>query len=681
MLESFGLPGRLHSMRIAPLTVTVGAALLMVMAPPAGAMGFGRTSVATTLGQPLDFSAAVFLDGDERLDRECVSAEVMVGDSRLPAPAVRVTLQFAADGKGRTVRVTSSTLIDEPVVTVDVILGCGSRISRRFVTFIDPPLVNLAEAPSAVQEPQRSDTQVAPILEIVRAANAARRPSAGERVADGSSAGREAGAARSAARPRRLTASSDAGAATRPAGTAQAATGRASRGGAGRPNGGAAVAIAGPRNVPRLRLEAPSPMAVASAPLAAQLDTTTMPLSVASAPIVLVPPPIAASSPEEAASAALARERERILVLEAGLARVGRDAQATQKSLAELQGRLRQAENDRYANGLVYALAAGLLFFAVLAAALWALRPRQRRQARWFDAAANQQARAQRGAPSSAPSAPAPAPLGRDPGRATQPAASSFADGGPPSILPVTAPATIGGLEVTTVLGPEAPRPMPVAAALPAAPAAPKRSGPLSMEELIDLEQQAEFFVVLGQDEAAIELLGAHIHEGGGVSPLPYLKLLEIHQRRDDQPAYDRVREAFKERFNAYAPDWGSDIHFGRALEEYPQTVARLQALWSTPLHAMQTLDSLLFRRSEADDAFDFPAYRELLFLYSVARELAGHVETDFGSIDLFLPLEETEAPPAAAAGNAVSMSVDLDIANEPSDYVIRRSPGRRRAS
>ena len=29
------------------------------------------------------------------------------------------------------------------------------------------------------------------------------------------------------------------------------------------------------------------------------------------------------------------------------------------------------------------------------------------------------------------------------------------------------------------------------------------------MEELIDLEQQAEFFVVLGQDEAAIALLDA----------------------------------------------------------------------------------------------------------------------------------------------------------------------------
>lgn len=51
------------------------------------------------------------------------------------------------------------------------------------------------------------------------------------------------------------------------------------------------------------------------------------------------------------------------------------------------------------------------------------------------------------------------------------------------------------------------------------------------MEELIDPGQQAEFFVVPGQDEAAIELLGARIRDGEGVSPLPYLKPLESHQR------------------------------------------------------------------------------------------------------------------------------------------------------
>jgi hypothetical protein len=255
---------------------------------------------------------------------------------------------------------------------------------------------------------------------------------------------------------------------------------------------------------------------------------------------------------------------------------------------------------------------------------------------------------------------------------------------GPASLLPVTAPAAIGGLEVTTVLAPQSQYGRLSGSAASANSGAPgsmgKGSSP-SMEELIDLEQQAEFFVVLGQDEAAIALLGGYLDEAGGGSPLPYLQLLEIHQRRDDRASYEDVREAFHRHFNAFAPEWSSDLHFGRALEEYPQAIARLQALWPTPLHAMQSLDNLLFRRSEGDDTFDFPAYRELLFLYSIARELAGNVETDFGSIDLFLPLEDAPTEPNLRPDRVYS--VDLDVSAWPSDtpadeLVIRRTAGLR---
>ncbi|MEO7055384.1 MAG: hypothetical protein ABI143_01150, partial [Caldimonas sp.] len=201
------------------------------------------------------------------------------------------------------------------------------------------------------------------------------------------------------------------------------------------------------------------------------------------------------------------------------------------------------------------------------------------------------------------------------------------------------------------------------------------------MEELIDLEQQAEFFVVLGQDEAAIDLLDTHIRDAGSASPLPYLKLLEIHQRRRDQASYESVRASFKERFNAFAPEWSANLQYGRGLDDYPQTIARLQALWTTPMHAMQTLDSLIFRRSEADEEFDFPAYRELLFLYSIARELAGHVETDFGSIDLFLPLDSATTGSASFVAAHDIHSVDLDVSSwdeaGANEFVIRRAPGR----
>lgn len=183
-------------------------------------------------------------------------------------------------------------------------------------------------------------------------------------------------------------------------------------------------------------------------------------------------------------------------------------------------------------------------------------------------------------------------------------------------------------------------RPAPFVATVPA----PKVAEPpreLSVEELIDLEQQAEFFIVLGQDEAAIELLMSHVRSDG-ISPLPYLKLLEIYRRRGDVDAYQRIRDRFNRRFNSYAPDWDSDLQQGRALEDYPDTVVQLQQIWASPGRAMETLDASLFRRNETDETFDLPAYRELLFLYSVARDLTEHAGAlPSTTVDLLLPLDD----------------------------------------
>jgi len=176
----------------------------------------------------------------------------------------------------------------------------------------------------------------------------------------------------------------------------------------------------------------------------------------------------------------------------------------------------------------------------------------------------------------------------------------------------------------------------------------------LSVEELIDLEQQAEFFVVLGQDDAAIDLLMGHVRSTGGISPLPYLKLLEIYRRRGDRSAYERIRERFNRRFNAYAPDWDADLQQGRSLEDYPATIARLEALWVMPSRVMETLEASLFRRDETEEAFDLPAYRELLFLYAVARDFA-HKADDSSAVDLLLPMD-TDAPSAPVSRLVASM-------------------------
>jgi len=192
----------------------------------------------------------------------------------------------------------------------------------------------------------------------------------------------------------------------------------------------------------------------------------------------------------------------------------------------------------------------------------------------------------------------------------------------------------------------------------------------LSVEELIDLEQQAEFFIVLGQDEAAIDLLMGHVRNTGGISPLPYLKLLEIYKRRGDRSAYERIRERFNRRFNAYAPDWDTDLQQGKSLEDYPATMANLEGLWGQPELVMRTLDALLFRRDEAVDAFDLPAYRELLFLYSVARDFVTRTNDEHTGVDVYLPLGEEDErsakrgvePGPMQRHSTITSTLDMDL-------------------
>jgi len=706
VLESFG-PEHDAMPRLS-LHSALGSAILLI-SPLAMALGFGPTRNHTTLGQQLDFTASVLLDADEAVAHDCVSAEVLAGDTPVAARHVRAVLESTRTPGQRIARVTTSIAIDEPVVTIELALGCGSRISRRFVAFIDPPSLRLAEAtgPSeaAPLPGSGTDSQVASLADVARQADASWRRERGEARADDAER-----PSRTARRTSRTSAAVSVASATpKPASKPRR---QASAGRRAEPKARTALAAAPRAAGARLQLDPPralaslarqsTPLALLAAPAAIAMANPAAPAAPASASVVpnrastdplLAQVAAAAAAVAGASTPAPSPVQEQMQALQAELDRVRAESQ---QAVATLKAQVRQAEEARFRNVLVYILAATTLLGALVAALLWWLRPRQRSRARWFDAQANQQARiaARGGVSTSAGLASQPAPLSRPlvltppPARpAPSPAPlqsgqpSAWSTGGS-TLMPTTQHSSIGGLEVTTVLGPELSRPSvePFAGAGSSL----RHSGELSMEELIDLEQQAEFFVVLGQDEAAMSLLEAYI-DGTGKSPLPYLQLLEIHQRRDDRNAYDKARDRFNERFNANAPDWNVNLLRGRGLEDYPQTVALLQSLWSTPLSAMQTLDRLLFRREAAEETFDFPAYRELLLLYSIASETSENVETDFGSIDLFLPLEDAPVEPVRAQPQG-SVEVDLDISQWPEDAVMsdllsRPNPSGRRGA
>jgi hypothetical protein len=198
----------------------------------------------------------------------------------------------------------------------------------------------------------------------------------------------------------------------------------------------------------------------------------------------------------------------------------------------------------------------------------------------------------------------------------------------------------------------------------------------ISIEELLDVEQQAEFFLVLGQDDAAVDLLNSHVMSSGGASPMPYLKLLEIFRRIDDQASYERTRKRFNARFNGVAPEWGADPNAGRSLDGYPDLMRRLERVWPEPVDAMTELQTLMFR-NDSNLLFDLPAYRDIMLLFTIARDLHdSSAKNSPMPVDVLLPLEPVPAradtplagpgaadPVGGAAGQALpTLAAELDV-------------------
>ncbi|MEY2892456.1 MAG: hypothetical protein RJA98_2364, partial [Pseudomonadota bacterium] len=346
-------------MRRVPSFIAVSS-LLLLHATAAQSASFGRASNTTVLGQPLDFSV-VLSAGDEQILPECVSAEVVSGDNKLPAPLVKVRLENGADGPNSLIRVATDVRIDEPVVAVTVVVGCGVRTARRFVAFVDPP--GIAQAQSSAQEvpavvpPTRADAPVQ---------SASPRPSHATATAPGADAPpkrRNRRAANSSntvvARAAPAASASDLSISVR-----KGQTGKVLRG--ERESGG-----------PRLKLDAP--VRLTAAELAASAAAAAAQQAAASE---------AASSLAKVEADIRTQERERLKTLEDSISRLRSESAAMQHNVAALQAQLTQAQTDRYANPLVYALA-GLC--ALLASAVGALLWRQSRLSRdgaWWNESA-----------------------------------------------------------------------------------------------------------------------------------------------------------------------------------------------------------------------------------------------------------------------------------------------------
>ncbi len=140
-------------------------------------------------------------------------------------------------------------------------------------------------------------------------------------------------------------------------------------------------------------------------------------------------------------------------------------------------------------------------------------------------------------------------------------------------------------------------------------------------EELFDVQQQAEFFVSVGEHQQAIEVLRKHIAQHRETSPLAYLELLRLYHTLSRVEEFTQLRKQFMGSFNAQVPEFTAFHRTGRMLYHYTDALAEIEADWTSPA-VLLLLEKLLFRRTgaEAVEPFDLAAYDDLLLLLSIAQ-------------------------------------------------------------
>jgi len=624
-----------------------------LVASGATAISLGQSRGSVILGAPVDLAFGVQPDAGADLASSCITADVAFGDSAVAENKIRIT--HLVDSSAVRVQVAGS--VNEPVVTVTVSAGCSGNVTRTYTFLADLPM---AHVPG-------------------RVVNIDQLASAPPAVARDSGAGADRTVSSPAARRR-------AQAPVEPREQGEAAAAAPLKPPVARP----AARIAPPRP-PRVvapkatENEARTAKAVAPPPVPERSRLVMEPLDALAEPSVALRPSAdmgavsaqsSASQRQEAAVAwkalntpleTVQRGDERVRALEAEMAALRAKSTAERISVVELQQRLALIESQRFPAGVVYVLLALLALVSVLLAWVWtrARRDAQLAMQAWRDSVALSAKYSDAGAydPHGLRSHPhgtwAPeesSPLGED----TYVLPSEME---PVSSSETPAPAT-----------PErAQTPAPVAAAGFLRESSPQIVNP---EELFDIQQQAEFFVSVGEHEQAVEVMKRYIADHQETSPSAYQELLWLYHKLGRSDDFSRLREQFSRHFNVQVPAFSAFSHKGRTLEDYPDALAAIEAEW-TSSSVVQLLEKFLFRRdgSAVVAPFDLAAFDDLLLLLAIAQtapaSARGASPPRLRTTPLGSQLDRVASVPAAGQSPvpAVGLPMDSLAASLESDF------------
>jgi hypothetical protein len=350
--------------------------------------------------------------------------------------------------------------------------------------------------------------------------------------------------------------------------------------------------------------------------------------------------------------------------------------------MLELRGKLQQSEQGQWPAGVLYALLAALVGSLLLVLWLWRARQADKRATGSEASSAWWTPPEQDGPVSILASAP---PDTQPHGLAQEAAAKA------------TAPATLGAVPVVV---PGSAKAAPVPQKVPAALPMPDTSGldidldlafsvpmPLddgldnatanvpfetnsirhiSMDPILDVRQQVEFFVSLGQTDRAMAILKKQIAEAAEPNPLLYLDLISLYHALGMKVDFREQRDIFHRLFNGLIPDFPAFNVPGRDLESYPEVVSVLTRLWPR-MDALAFLSACIFHDEQrmSRQTYELIAFKDLLMLHALADAVVDqsspayqstmHLEFDENGVAHLI--EETNEP-------LVTRSLDLDFSS-----------------
>lgn len=565
----------------------------VAVASQVSALSLGNSQGNVQLGSPMDLVFQLKPDAGHTAETSCVAADILMGDVPLAHG------DFTLVPQGNSVRVQTTIPVNEPLLTVKLSVGCSATMTRSYTFFADPP----GSMAASVQPIDLSKIQAAAPLPAALVAGSAGTSTATRAAATPRRPAKRAvnpRAVQDNSLPAYFVPSMVASADTVDIPAPEETPAKSASQPAAVPSG-TADAQAADTGRSRLRME---PLDGLEGLHAKPADASTPPATGAVADAAAVGTGAAAAAPlpdtvpeaespiAEATQVLLQANTERIDALEGQLLALKKQLTSNLTEISTLQRQLVEAQNAGLPVWVHAAL--GLLALA-LACIAWLLqRLRQERlkaQNDWANtvlAVENSEALTKPVAAmaSIAPHTRDSVPQAQE---LTQFPDTAFAESSiqPPSLAPATM------FPLTEVL---------------------------TAQALFDVQEQAEFYASIGENDQAIEILQAHIAEHENSSPLAYVELLQLLFRLGRMDAYEEVRQQFQKHFNVHIPDFLGFSRKGRDLwSAHPNVLAQIEALWPTD-EVQELLRNLILRKNEAAQRFDLAAFDELLMLYNVAK-------------------------------------------------------------